>query len=171
MLTDWDAGAILRRAYDRASEPPEGTNWSGYGLMAGGVVLGAAGILGAPETGGASLLDEGEAGTLLSEGIASTFANGEYTASTLSEDMTAFRFSGGVSQPVGSFLTTGETVSGISSPVSASMQLALPEGATADTLNTFTIPAGTQIFTGGISGGAEGATQIYIQNPSVLIPK
>jgi hypothetical protein len=39
------------------------------------------------------------------------------------------------------------------------------------TLNTFTIPAGTQIFTGGVANGAEGATQIYIQNPSVLIPK
>jgi hypothetical protein len=85
--------------------------------------------------------------------------------------MVAYRYSGGVSGPVGRFLTTADTVSQISSPVSASIALALPEGATAATLNTFIIPAGTRIFTGGVAGGADSATQIFLQNASVLIPR
>ena len=42
-------------------------------------------------------------GATLSPGIASTFANGEYTATTLSEDMTAYRYSGGVSGALADF--------------------------------------------------------------------
>jgi len=80
-------------------------------------------------------------------------------------------YSGGVSQPAGSYLTTAETVSQISSPVSASVALNLPAGATAETLNSFIIPSGTRIFTGGVAGGADSATQIFIRNPNVLIPR
>lgn len=105
----------------------------------------------------------------LSPNIAATFSGGQYTSIVLDEDMIAYRYSGGVSQPIGSFLTTADTVSQISSPVSASIALNLPEGATAETLNTFTIPAGTRIFLGGVAGGADTATQIFIQDPSVLI--
>ena len=43
-------------------------------------------------------------------------------------------------------------------------------GATAETLNVFTIPAGTRIFIGGVEGGADTATQIFIEDISVLIP-
>ena len=107
----------------------------------------------------------------LSPEIASTFANGGYTATTLAEDMTAYRYSGGVSGAYGRFLTDAATVGQISSPVSASIALNLPVGATAETLNAFTIPAGTTIFTGGVAGGADSALQIFIQNSSVLIPR
>jgi RHS repeat-associated protein len=110
------------------------------------------------------------AGALSSE-ITSTFANGEYTATTLTEGMTAYRYSGGVSAASGRFLTDAATMGQISSPVSAGIALNLPLGATAETLNVFTIPAGTTIFTGGVAGGADTALQIFIQNPSVLIPK
>ena len=84
--------------------------------------------------------------------------------------MIAYRYSGGVSSAVGRFLTTADTVSTISSPVSASIALNLPEGATAVVLNRFLIPAGTEIFTGGVAGGADTEIQIFLNNPSVLIP-
>ncbi|MEI8288180.1 MAG: RHS repeat-associated core domain-containing protein [Verrucomicrobiota bacterium] len=108
--------------------------------------------------------------TTLPANIASTFSRGAYTSTILQEDMIAYRYSGGMSRPTGQFLTTADTVSQISSPVSASIALNLPAGATAQTLNTFTIPAGTRIFSGSVAGGADTATQIFIQNPSVLIP-
>ncbi|MGH7945851.1 MAG: RHS repeat-associated core domain-containing protein [Opitutaceae bacterium] len=91
------------------------------------------------------------AGTLSAE-IAGTFSGGSYTSTVLQAPMTAFRYSGGVSGATGRFLTTAETVSQISSPAAASIALRLPVGATAKTLNTFTIPAGTRIFTGGRTG-------------------
>jgi len=46
--------------------------------------------------------------------------------------------------------------------------LKLPEGATAETLNRFTIQKGTEIFVGRIKGGPPGATQVFIKDPSVL---
>jgi hypothetical protein len=109
------------------------------------------------------------AGTLSSE-IAGTFAGRSYTSTVLQAPMTAYRYSGGVSAATGRFLTTAETVSQISSPAAASIALRLPVGATAETLNTFAIPAGTRIFTGGVAGGADTATQIFIRNPGVLVP-
>jgi RHS repeat-associated protein len=116
----------------------------------------------------------GQADTLTAEAlspeIASTFANGEYTVTTLSEPMIAFRFSGGTSPAVGNFLTDADTVAQISSPVSASIALNLPATNSAETLNTFLIPAGSTIYTGGVAGGADTATQIYIQNSSLLMP-
>jgi hypothetical protein len=60
--------------------------------------------------------------------------------------MTAYRYSGGVSDPVGNFLTNADTISQISSPAAASIALRLPPGATAAELNAFVIPTGTQIF-------------------------
>jgi hypothetical protein len=96
------------------------------------------------------------AGTLSSE-IAGTFAGGSYTSTVLQAPMTAYRYSGGVSAATGRFSTTAETVSQISSPAAASIALRLPVGATAQTLNTFTVPAGTRIFTGGVAGGADTA--------------
>jgi hypothetical protein len=89
---------------------------------------------------------------------------------TLEAPMTVYRYSSGVSPAAGRFLTTTETVSQISSPASANIALRLPVGATAETLNTFTIPAGTRIFVGGVEGGANTATQVFIENASVLIP-
>jgi RHS repeat-associated protein len=114
---------------------------------------------------------EGAAAEALSPEVAATFSNGEYTAITLAEDLTAFRYSGGTTPNVGRFLTTSDTVAQISSGVSASIALNLPANATAATLNVFTIPAGTTIFMGGVAGGAESAIQIFIQDASVLIPK
>ncbi len=69
--------------------------------------------------------------TILPANIAATFSGGRYASTVLQNNMTAYRYSGGVSGPVGSFLTTGETISQISSPVSASIALRLPVGATA----------------------------------------
>jgi len=112
----------------------------------------------------------GSAAEGLSPEIAATFPGGEYTSTVLQESMTAYRYSGGVSEATGRFLTTTDTVNQISSPAAASIALRLPVGATAETLNTFTIPAGTRIFTGGVAGGADTATQIFIENPGVLIP-
>jgi hypothetical protein len=83
--------------------------------------------------------------------------------------MIAYRYSGGVSGEVGRFLTDANTVKQISSAAAASIALRLPVGATAETLNTFIIPAGTRVFTGGVSGGATTAMQIFIKNASVLI--
>ena len=102
--------------------------------------------------------------------IAATFSGGQYTSTVLEQDMIAYRYSGGVSQALGNYLTTAETVSQISSPVSARIALNLPEGATADVLNAFIIPSGTQIFIGGVAGGADSAIQIFILDWSVLSP-
>jgi len=110
-----------------------------------------------------------QAATTLPSEVASTFSDAKYTSTVLEEPMTAYRYSGGVSAPEGRFLTTADTVSQIHSPVSASVALNLPAGATAETFNTFTIPAGTRIFTGGVAGGADTATQIFIRDPSILI--
>jgi hypothetical protein len=46
----------------------------------------------------------------------------------------------------------------------------LPVGATASELNSFIIPAGTRILSGGVAGGADTATQIFIEDTSVFIP-
>jgi hypothetical protein len=67
-------------------------------------------------------------------------------------------------------LTNADTVAQISSPQSASIALKLPAYNTAQELNTFVIPAGTRIYYGGVAGGADTATQIFIQDSTVLIP-
>ncbi|MBK7364269.1 MAG: hypothetical protein IPI97_04470 [Nitrosomonas sp.] len=56
----------------------------------------------------------------------------------------------------------------INNPRDAERVLNLPEGATAETLNKFTLPKGTEIFVGRVKGGTPGATQIFIKNPSIL---
>jgi hypothetical protein len=76
--------------------------------------------------------------------------------------MTAHCYSGGRFPTVGRFLTNADTVAQIVSPFSASLALNLREFATAETLNAFTVPTGTTIFTGGVAGGADTATQIFI---------
>jgi RHS repeat-associated protein len=57
-------------------------------------------VLGGPE------MEAAEGIGALTPEIASTFANGEYTATTLTADMTAYRYSGGVSGAYGRFLRT-----------------------------------------------------------------
>jgi len=86
-------------------------------------------------------------------------------------DVTAYRYSGGESGAFGRFLTTRQTMGQIGSPAEAQSLLNLPAGNTAQTLNTFTIPSGTTIFTGRVAGGGASATQIFISDPSVLIPR
>jgi hypothetical protein len=71
---------------------------------------------------------------------------------------------------VGRFLTNADSVAQILSPFSTSLALNLPEFATAETLNAFTIPTGTTIFTGGVAGRADTATQIFIQDQGSLPP-
>lgn len=68
----------------------------------------------------------------------------------------------------GRLLTTPQTVRQIGSPAAAQRALNLPPGATAEQLNALVIPKGTTIYYGRVAGGGETATQIFIQNPSVL---
>ena len=70
----------------------------------------------------------------------------------------------------GSYLTTGETVAQISSPQSASIALNLPVYNTASQLDAFVIPTGTRIYYGGVAGGADTATQIFVNDATVLMP-
>ena len=86
----------------------------------------------------------------------------------LKSDTDAYRFAGGVSDPKGRFLTTRQTLRQIDSPQDAQRVLQVPEGATAETLNRFTIPKGTEIFVGRVKGGPPDATQVFIRDPSVL---
>jgi len=102
--------------------------------------------------------------------IAATFRRGLYRSRVLQTDVIAYRYSGGISQPVGRFLTTEQTVRQISTPQDAINLLNLPPGATAEQLNAFKIPKGTRIYYGRVEGGGEKATQIFIEDPSVLIP-
>jgi hypothetical protein len=108
--------------------------------------------------------------TSLPADIAASFRGGNYSSHVLQSDVVAYRFSGGVSEPTGRFLTTQQTVRWIGTPDEAIRALNLPPGATAQQLNAFTIPKGTQIFYGRVEGGAQGATQIFIRDRGVLVP-
>lgn len=130
----------------------------GFGI-ATGLTFGLAGAV--------EVAEEGTSAAL-TEDVASTFANSEYRTITLQSDVTAYRYSGGSSRPIGSFLTTQQTVRQISSPLEARQLLSLPPGATAETLNVLTIPKGTTIFVGRVAGGGPRATQIFVSNPGVL---
>jgi hypothetical protein len=106
----------------------------------------------------------------LSDEIARTFAGGRYHSRVLQQDVVAYRYSGGTSPAPGRFLTTSQTVEQIGSPAAAQRALSLPAGATAEQLNAFVIPRGTTIYYGRVAGGGERATQIFIQDASVLRP-
>jgi hypothetical protein len=106
----------------------------------------------------------------LSGEISRTFAGGKYGMRVLQQDSVAYRYSGGISPPVGRFLTTRQTVGQIASPGAAQRVLNLPPGATAEQLNTFVIPRGTTIYYGRIAGRGDQATQIFIEDASVLRP-
>jgi len=106
---------------------------------------------------------------MLPEDAASTF-KGTIRSFTLKSDVTAYRYSGGISSPKGRFLTTRQTVAGIKSPAQAIKALKLPAGSTAEKLNTFIIPKGTKIFIGRIAGGESDATQVFIKNSNALKP-
>jgi len=99
--------------------------------------------------------------------IASTFA-GRIRRRVLQSDVVASRFSGGTSESIGRFLTTRQTVGRIGSAAQARAALNLPSGATAETVTSFVIPRGTEIFVGRVAGGAAKATQIFIKDPGVL---
>jgi len=104
----------------------------------------------------------------LLDGVPVETFEGTIKHKVLKSDVDAFRFSGGISDPKGRFLTTRQTLRKTGSPQDAQRVLKLPEGATADTLNKFTIPKGTNIFVGRVKGGSPGATQVFIKDPGVL---
>jgi hypothetical protein len=104
----------------------------------------------------------------LSDDIARTFAGGRYHSRALQHDVVAYRYSGGTSGAQGRFLTTRQSVEQIGSPAAAQRALNLPAGATAEQLNAFVIPRGTTIYYGRVAGGGERATQIFVQDSSVL---
>ena len=106
---------------------------------------------------------------VLGPAIRVTFTRGTIQSTVLRKPMIVSRYWGGESRMYGSYLTTADTVTQISSPNAASIALALPEGNTAATLSRFTIPTGTRVWTGGIANGADSATQVYVLNPDVLI--
>jgi RHS repeat-associated protein len=104
----------------------------------------------------------------LPEEVANSFRNARYRTKVLREDVEAYRYSGGISAPRGRYLTTRKTVDRINSPTQAKEALNLPSQATAEQLNTFVIPKGTTIHYGRIEGGSSNATQIFLEDPSVL---
>jgi RHS repeat-associated protein len=107
----------------------------------------------------------------LSDDIANTFRNASYKTRVLKNNVTAYRYSGGKSLARGRWLTTRQTVGRINTKgLNVAKELALPKGATAENLTTFTIPKGAKIYTGRIAGGGLKATQIFIENASLLIP-
>jgi hypothetical protein len=81
-----------------------------------------------------------------------------------------FRYSGGVSNALGRFLTDAPTISRIRAFGDAAKDpLNLPAGATATQLNAYIVPRGTTIYAGGIEGGASYAQQIFVNDPSILV--
>jgi len=82
----------------------------------------------------------------------------------LTEDMTVYRYHGGVSDPKNFWVTPNQ----YSNPSSS---LALPPGNSTQYMSTFTIPKGTTILQGSVApnfGQTGGGYQIYLPNPSVL---
>ena len=102
------------------------------------------------------------------DGVPVETFKGAIKSRVLKSDTDAFRFSGGVSDPKGRFLTTRQTLRQIDSPQDAQRVLQLPEGATATTLNKFTIPKGTKVFVGRVKGAPPRATQVFIKDSGVL---
>ena len=86
----------------------------------------------------------------------------------MQNDVTAFRYAGGESEDVGRFLTTRQTALRISNPGEAMTELNLPNGSTAERLNSFIIPKGTTIQVGRVAGGGQTATQIFVRKANVL---
>ncbi len=146
----------------------------GLGDFVGGAkIIGSGAHAAGAIFGGARIVDSGFSGVRgggLVDDIAGTFRGGRYQSHVLQSDVEAFRFSGGVSGPAGRFLTTRQTVTGIATPQEAIQALNLPAGATAQQLNSFIIPKGTNIFYGRVEGGGSTATQIFIENSRVLRP-
>jgi hypothetical protein len=104
----------------------------------------------------------------LSNDVASTFAGSVHKV-TLTSDVQAFRYSGGVSEASGRFLTTANTVARYGMGEGARAGLNLPAGATAEHLTEWIIPKGTTIYAGRIAGGAADAVQVFVKDPSVLV--
>jgi len=102
------------------------------------------------------------------EGVPVETFQGSIHRRMLQNDVEAFRYSGGASDPKGRFLTTRQTIRQINSSEDAQRVLQLPAEATAEKLNSFTIPKGTEIFAGRVRGGPAGASQVFIKDPGVL---
>jgi RHS repeat-associated protein len=105
----------------------------------------------------------------LGPAVRATFAQGTIQSTVLQRPMTVFRFWGGRSPQISPYFTTADTVTQISSPEAARIALNLPGSNLATQLDGFVIPAGTRIYYGGIAGGADTATQVYIMNPEVVM--
>jgi RHS repeat-associated protein len=106
----------------------------------------------------------------LGPGVAASFSRGTLQSTILRNTMLGFRYSSPGVDRVGSYLTTTDIVAQISSPQAASIALKLPAYNTAQELNAFVIPAGTRIYSGGVAGGADTATQIFVEDATVLVP-
>ena len=107
---------------------------------------------------------------MLAPAIAETFS-GKIHSIVLQSDVRAYRYSGGTVDPGGRFLTTRTTVARIGAGEATPGQaLNLSPGNTAERLSTFIIPKGTQVFIGGVQGGAPWAKQIFVADSRVLIP-
>jgi RHS repeat-associated protein len=106
---------------------------------------------------------------VLGPSVRATFAGGTIQSTVLQRPMTVFRYWGGRSPQISPYFTTADTVTQISSPEAARIALNLPGSNLATQLDTFVIPAGTRIYYGGIAGGADTATQVYVMNPEVVM--
>jgi hypothetical protein len=82
----------------------------------------------------------------------------------LDKDLTVYRYSGGIANPRGRWVTTGL----LSDPVN---QLALPPGSTAENITQWIIPKNTEVLNGTAApnfGRIGKAVQIYVPDSSVL---
>ena len=88
-------------------------------------------------------------------------------ATTLTKDLTVYRYHGGTSSGKSYWYTPNLT----SNPAA---DLALPAGNTYQYVDTYIIPKGTTILEGTVApnfGQPGGGYQIYVPNPTVVIPK
>ena len=86
---------------------------------------------------------------------------------TLTKDLTVYRYHGGTSSGRSYWYTPNQT----SNPAA---DLALPAGNTYQYVDTYIIPKGTTILEGTVApnfGQPGGGYQIYVPDPTVLIPK
>ena len=109
----------------------------------------------------------------LGDDVAQTFKGGQVAATTLQQDLTLLRYSGGGSQPVGQFWTR----TAYSSPGRAQQYLALPPGNTATTVTSIRVPSGTTIYQGRAAAQPQwsalgGGSQVYIPHvdPAWILP-
>ena len=99
--------------------------------------------------------------------VAENFA-GKIHRAVLRSETTVFRYSGGVSDDVGHWFTT-KTSLRLTKGIDPKVALKLPAGATAEKLNMFVLPVGSEVFVGRVADGSAKATQVYLYDLSTIV--